>query len=815
MDHNKIPLGDRVYLTQQDRSTHLHILGRSGMGKSRLIQLMLQTDIELNALQNGPGFTLIDPAGDLFDFAITKSSRYPQLRKRVHIIDPMERRFFPGLNYLDAAPNYSITGRVAMIIAAIQKGFGKDEERQVLLERMFSLILPVFLRVPTLTFAELPEFVGNDPTFRNAVLSKLKREGRIESGVLNEWRDFDRIKQPDKQKEKMDSVLNRVFRFAVGEEEQRIFCQPSTLNFRKIMDERGIILCRLPDAAGYPSDLLDLMGCFIVDCLIAAARSRSDQKEHKRVPHICYLDEFARFVGNKDIQRALDECRKFRLSFVLAHQHLAQLREKHPELYASVKTNCAVRICFSVSADDAKEMAEEMFSKELATDQVLDEIESQVITPVESTRVVKTIAQGTSFVESETNSESTSEAFSEQDFYGESESESESEVDSWSEADGESHMDAVSEVESETEGEGFSDSEAQSETFGTSEMDAETDMEAVSEMNSHSEMDGIADMTGSGTMASTGGASQVGGGVTITYTGYGGNGLMIIPDPITIARAENQSHTDGFQSGSSSSASSGTHHASGFSNATGKTHAHGVTHATGKSHSQGNTLGHTESKSYSKSHADGITHADGTSHMSGKGGSKGHAHGHSQNWGIGKGHTEGTSQGKGWGIAEGYSESSSESVVPFVEQHISREVSSRTFRSVQDKMYRIMHNIISLPHRHAFIQIQRQPPILFKTADTRETETTRTSIRRLRRYAYERNKSCRQKDEIDQLRLQREQQVCELIEGYRQEQFLLGTAEDATFEVLAPPQKNASAQRRRQNFSVTQKIKEEEGDENQ
>lgn len=814
MTLDNITLGDDVTLTQQDRSTHVEVIGRSGVGKSRLMRIMIAKDILLNAHHNGPGFTLIDPAGDLFEYAQSEAAKYPELRKRLYIVDPTDPRFFPGLNYLDTAQNYSMTGRSAMIIAAIQKGFGKEDERQVLLERMFSLILPVFLRFPSLTFAELPEFIGNDPSFRNAALHKLEQDGKIERGVLTEWKDFDRIKQPEKQKEKMDSVLNRIFRFAVGEEEQRIFCQPSTLDFRKIMDERGIILCRLPESAGYPSDVLDLMGNYLVDSLIAAARSRADQKEEKRVPHICYIDEFARFVGNKDIQRALDECRKFRLSFVLAHQHLAQLREKHPELYASVKTNCAVRICFSVSADDAKEMAEEMFSEELASDQILDEIESQVTTPVESTRVVKTKAQGNTTAQTESETESKSEVFSTQTFSSESESKSRSKAESWSEADSENEMDAVSTVDAESEGEGIANSKASSKTVGESEMTAHTDLEANSEMSSYSSVEGVAESTGGGSMVSSGSTSQVGGGVTVTYSGDGGNGFLITPDPMSTTDAESHSHADSFQQGNSTSWSHGSNHATGASQATGRTHAHGTTHATGSNRSHGTTIGRSESKNLSRSHADGRTHAEGKSQSVSTGGSHGHSESYTRSQGTGESHAQGTTQGKSSGVTHGKSESFGESVVPFVEQHVSREVSNRTFRSVPDKLYRIMHRIVSLPHRHAFIQIQRTPPILFQTENTVEPDITRTAIRRLRRYAYERNKSGRQEDEITQLRLQREQQVKELIEVYHQDQLALENTVDASFEVVEPPLKVAPV-RRRSSFSLKQKSKETKNNGNQ
>src|SRR5688572_26433276 len=50
----------RFGIHRQDRWAHMHILGRTGMGKSTLLETLMASDIDA-----GNGFALLDPHGDL------------------------------------------------------------------------------------------------------------------------------------------------------------------------------------------------------------------------------------------------------------------------------------------------------------------------------------------------------------------------------------------------------------------------------------------------------------------------------------------------------------------------------------------------------------------------------------------------------------------------------------------------------------------------------------------------------------------------------------------------------------------------------
>jgi len=78
----KIPFG----LKSADKARHLYMVGKSGSGKSKLLELLGYSDII-----NGRGFALLDPHGDLVDNIL---KYIPEERKKdVVIFDPTDLNF--------------------------------------------------------------------------------------------------------------------------------------------------------------------------------------------------------------------------------------------------------------------------------------------------------------------------------------------------------------------------------------------------------------------------------------------------------------------------------------------------------------------------------------------------------------------------------------------------------------------------------------------------------------------------------------------------------------------------------------------------
>ena len=89
-----------------------------------------------------------------------------------------------------------------------------------------------------------------------------------------------------------------------------------------------------------------------------AALARTSVPERARRDAAVYVDECHNFLNLPGaLESILDEARGYRLSLVLAHQHLGQLPR---ELAASVAANARNKVCFTLSPDDARVMARQM-----------------------------------------------------------------------------------------------------------------------------------------------------------------------------------------------------------------------------------------------------------------------------------------------------------------------------------------------------------------------------------------------------------------------------------------------------------------------
>jgi hypothetical protein len=125
--------------------------------------------------------------------------------------------------------------------------------------------------------------------------------------------------------------------------------QKSAFDFRKVMDEKKILLVNL--AKGRLGDMnSNLLGLIIVTKLLMAAFSRVDIQEDRRTDFYLYIDEFQNFT-TESISVILAEARKYRLNLIIAHQFIGQLRE---DIRKSVFGNVGSMMTFRVGAEDAE-----------------------------------------------------------------------------------------------------------------------------------------------------------------------------------------------------------------------------------------------------------------------------------------------------------------------------------------------------------------------------------------------------------------------------------------------------------------------------
>ena len=327
----------QVALSTKQRVKHMHLVGSSGSGKST--NLIFQMDQDLNL---GNGFICLDPHGDLIDSVL---ERVPAHRlKDVILFDPADENFPIGFNILSAHSELEKT-LLASDLVAIFRRFSTswgDQMNSVLANAVLA-----FLESDRGgNLLDLKRFLI-EKSFRTEFLKTVKDEE-----IIYYWqKEF-----PDLRGKPYAPLLTRLDTFLRSKLVRYIVAQKENkLDFRRIMDEKKILLVRLSVGA-IGEENAYLLGSLIVTKLHQATLSRQDVSEESREPFFCYLDEAHHFIS-PSMNQILTGVRKYKLGLILAHQNLQQFKSGDADVLESVLSNCYTRICFRLDDRDAERMA--------------------------------------------------------------------------------------------------------------------------------------------------------------------------------------------------------------------------------------------------------------------------------------------------------------------------------------------------------------------------------------------------------------------------------------------------------------------------
>jgi hypothetical protein len=195
--------------------------------------------------------------------------------------------------------------------------------------------------------------------------------------------------------------FNRVREFVSNEIIRLILGQyVHTLDVRSVVRDHKILLGSFDARNTMGENNRRLPGTLLNNEVLAAAFAR---KRGQRSDYYLVIDECPNYVS-RDVAEILDGGRKYGLHVILAHQHLHQFKERHPDVYYSTLTNARTKIVFGgLTDEDLDVMAKELYGGELDPDEIKHEIWQTKYEPVESTRVV--VSEGESEGESDSYSE--------------------------------------------------------------------------------------------------------------------------------------------------------------------------------------------------------------------------------------------------------------------------------------------------------------------------------------------------------------------------------------------------------------------------
>lgn len=326
-----------VFIGDEDRRRHTYIVGQTGTGKSTLIY-----DMAVNDIRDGKGVAVLDPNGDLIESILQAIPR-----ERVDdliLFDPGDLARPLGLNMLEYDP-----------AKPEQKSFINDE-LMLIFDRLFDMKTvggPMFLRYASnallllmddpsegATLVDVPRLF-TDHEFRNRLVTKCKNPL-----VQDFWeKEASKVKGEYSLENTAPYFTSKFNSFIANDYVRPIIAQPkSVFNFRKVMDEKKILLVNL--SKGKIGELnASLLGMIITGKLQMAAFSRADTIDPQaRTDFYLYIDEFQNFT-TESISTILSEARKYRLNLIIAHQFVAQLTEKiRDAVFGNVGSIIALRI---------------------------------------------------------------------------------------------------------------------------------------------------------------------------------------------------------------------------------------------------------------------------------------------------------------------------------------------------------------------------------------------------------------------------------------------------------------------------------------
>jgi hypothetical protein len=330
-----------IKLDRDARRRHLYIIGQTGTGKSGFIEEMAKQDAK-----NKEGMCVIDPHGDLIDHILECIPK--ERAEDVIYFDPAdtERPFgFNMLQYDEKHPEQK-TFVINEIINIFDKLYDLSQTGGPMFEQYMRNALLLIMDSPETgsTLMEVPR-VFRDVEFRKEKLKLCK-----DRTVVDFWQKEAEKAGGDASLENIAPYINSKLTSFISNDMMRpiIAQQESTLDFRKIMDEKKILLVNL--SKGKIGEINShLLGMIIVGKLLMAALSRTDVSEEDRSDLYLYIDEFQNFTTDS-IAQILAEARKYRLCLTIAHQYIGQLSE---DISKAVFGNVGSMSAFRVGAEDA------------------------------------------------------------------------------------------------------------------------------------------------------------------------------------------------------------------------------------------------------------------------------------------------------------------------------------------------------------------------------------------------------------------------------------------------------------------------------
>ena len=335
------------------RRRHLWILGKTGMGKTTLLQSIIKQDLDA-----GRGFAVLEPHGDLAENTL---KLVPRRRKNdIVFFDAADLANKVTFNPLMVPKRSDKTLVADGVLSAFQKIFGLDEGEAPRLLHIFRNCLLSLVEMPGSTLIDVQRILV-EPIYRKTVISRVSNPV-VRSFWLDEFGKW----KPNDRTAFIASLQNKLGAFLTNEKLQRVLGDPKAkLDLRKIMDEGKVLIVNLSKGR-LGENASNLLGTLIVTSLQLAAMSRANIPESDRRDFSIIMDEFQNFTS-PSIATFLSEARKYRTHLIIANQFTQQIPE---DILAAIFGNVGSQLFFRLGFTDGELFGHSFEKKPSAIDLV-------------------------------------------------------------------------------------------------------------------------------------------------------------------------------------------------------------------------------------------------------------------------------------------------------------------------------------------------------------------------------------------------------------------------------------------------------------
>ncbi len=339
----------------KDRTKHVYVIGKTGMGKSTLLENMAVQDIK-----NGEGMAFIDPHGKTADLLL---EYVPQERmKDVVYFAPFDTDYPISFNVLESVD----PDKRHLVVSGLMSTFKKiwQDAWSARMEYILTNTLLALLEYPDATLLGVNRMLS-DKDFRKQVIPHI-----TDSSVKAFWTQEFANYTERMAAEAVPAIQNKIGQFTANALIRNMIGQPkSSFDIRKMMDEGKIFIINLSKGRIGESNA-NLLGGMLITKIYLAALSRADVPDRilKTLPNFyLFVDEFQSFA-NESFADILSEARKYKLNLTIAHQYIEQMEE---EVRAAVFGNVGTMIIFRVGAYDA-EILEKEFTPQFTAEDIVN-----------------------------------------------------------------------------------------------------------------------------------------------------------------------------------------------------------------------------------------------------------------------------------------------------------------------------------------------------------------------------------------------------------------------------------------------------------